>query len=854
MTISAGTRLGPYEILAPLGAGGMGEVYRARDAKLKRDVAIKVLPEALARDSEALARFEREALAVAALSHPGILSIFDFGTHDGLAYAVMELLEGGTLRDRLQAGAIPIAKSVALAREIAEGLAAAHAKGIVHRDLKPENLFVTRDGRLKILDFGLARRTDEARDDETSAPTLKKTEPGTVMGTVGYMSPEQVRGIPVDHRSDVFSLGVVLYELLSGRRAFKKGTAAETMTAILNEEPDELSADGREVPPVLDRITRRCLEKDPAQRFQSARDVAFALEAASETSTSRTKAVASSPPSPRRAWRAIGLLAAAAVAGALLSRALWKPPAAPLPRYRQVTFKKGKVLNARFGPDGKTVVYSAAWDGTPTEIYTSSVGSRESKPVGIKNASLLAVAPSGELAVSLRKGFLREFSGRGTLARVAPDGGAPREILNDALGADFTPDGKELAILRPEGVSWSIEMPIGKRIFGPSVEINPTGDLRVSPDGSMVATYERTPDGVAVMTIDASGRKVTRSRSYPTLGGLAWDRAGKEIWFATVAEGELVIQVAFLSGGERTVLKLPDGVIVQDLSPDGRLLVELSRGRRDLQVLVPGEERERTLSWFGSSTPVDISPDGRQVLFTERGAAKALDQVIFVRGTDGSPAVRLGEGQAFAFSPDGRFVLATIGDPSRLALVPIGAGESKTIDQGPIDRISRATFHPDGKTILLDGSAKGARRRIWRVGSTGPPAPISPEGVGFVGRAVSPDGNWVVAFRDLGNFFLHSLEGQPERAMPGDTSNTRLLGWSDDGKWLYVVPEGETPGPIDRFDPITGRRERHRERIPPDATSVTSTRGDVITRDGRGYAYDCGWTATSDLWIIEGLK
>ena len=294
MTISAGTRLGPYEILAPLGAGGMGEVYRARDQKLDRDVAIKVLPHSLAADPDMLARFEREAKAVAALSHPNILSIFDFGAQGAISYAVMELLEGETLRGKLETGPIPQKQAVDFALQLAKGLSAAHAKGIVHRDLKPENLFVTRDGHVKILDFGLAKRVETVAAGEMTGPTRSgHTEPGMIMGTAGYMSPEQVKGLPVDHRSDIFSFGTIFYELLSGKKAFRRATNVETMAAIMRDEPTELSESGRNVSPALDRIVRHCLEKDREHRFQSARDIAFSLlEQSSQTGTSSAREIA----------------------------------------------------------------------------------------------------------------------------------------------------------------------------------------------------------------------------------------------------------------------------------------------------------------------------------------------------------------------------------------------------------------------------------------------------------------------------------------------------------------------------------------------------------------------------------
>ncbi len=323
MTLDTGTRLGPYEVIAPLGSGGMGEVYRARDTKLDRDVAIKVLPASVANDADALARFEREAKAVAALSHPNILAIFDFGRHDGVAYAVTELLEGDSLRGRLEGGVVVSQRqAIDYALQIARGLSAAHERGVVHRDLKPDNVFVTKDGHVKILDFGLAKRVEApSADDQTNVPTdAGHTEPGTVMGTVGYMSPEQVRGLPVDHRSDIFSLGAVLYELLSGRKAFKRDTASDTIAAVLKEEPPELTTSGRNVSPALDHVVRHCLEKDPSDRFQSAKDVAFALNEASGSTLTTASQIVPLRPSKRWIIVAAGLVVAAAAITLLLER------------------------------------------------------------------------------------------------------------------------------------------------------------------------------------------------------------------------------------------------------------------------------------------------------------------------------------------------------------------------------------------------------------------------------------------------------------------------------------------------------------------------------------------------------
>ena len=332
MTLSAGTKLGPYEILAPLGAGGMGEVYRARDRKLDRDVAVKVLPSQLTTNPDALARFEREAKAVAALAHPNILAIYDFGTEGGVSYAVTELLEGETLRGKIDGAAVSQKQAVDWALQIARGLSAAHSKGVVHRDLKPDNVFVTNDGHVKILDFGLAKRVDAAPAEQTSAPTGTgggHTEPGTVMGTMGYMSPEQVRGLLVDARSDIFSFGAILYELLSGKKAFKRDTASDTIAAILKEEPQELTLSGRNVSPALDHIVRHCLEKDRENRFQTAKDVAFALSEASGSSMAAVPSgsyIAAPPPQRRGPGKAILFLAAFVALFVIAALLWWRRP------------------------------------------------------------------------------------------------------------------------------------------------------------------------------------------------------------------------------------------------------------------------------------------------------------------------------------------------------------------------------------------------------------------------------------------------------------------------------------------------------------------------------------------------
>ena len=422
MTLSAGMRLGPYAILGPIGAGGMGEVYRARDTRLGRDVAVKVLPGEVSHTPERLHRFEQEAR---------------------LAGSLTELLEGRSLREGLAAGPLPARKAVEYAQQAAHGLAAAHERGVVHRDLEPANLFVTKDGRLKILDFGLAKLTQVDPQDVAVSQLSTDTAEGKVVGTIGYMSPEQVRGHAADARSDVFALGAVVYEMLSGRRAFAGHTPADTRTAIMTKDPEEMSRPGLAVAPNLERIVRRCLEKDAAERFQSAKDVAFALEA--DSSTSRPGIEHSAVALPRRKrWLGASmvglvLLIAGIGVGLVSGRKLWERP---LPKITRLTFRRGVLDRARFAPDGQTVVYSGYWDGNPPEIFTTRVESPESRSLGLPPARLMSVSSTGELAILLTAPSDLSDVTTGTLARVPFSGGEPRRVLDDVLAADWSPCGR----------------------------------------------------------------------------------------------------------------------------------------------------------------------------------------------------------------------------------------------------------------------------------------------------------------------------------------------------------------------------------------------------------------------------
>ncbi len=859
MPLEPGTRLGAYEILTPIGAGGMGEVYRARDTRLDRDVAIKVLPPHLSEDPAALARFEREAKAVAALSHPNILAIFDFGSERGTAYAVMELLDGRTLRDTLGTP-VPARKAVDYAVQIARGLAAAHGKGIVHRDVKPENVFVTNDGRVKILDFGLARQTHAfASADLTALPTLQRhTDPGTVLGTVGYMSPEQVRGEPGDHRSDIFSFGAVLYELVSGRRAFQRGTAAETMTAILNEDPASLPEGvASEVSPGLARVVLHCLEKNPAERFQSASDVAFALEALSGVSTSAARAVVAPTRPPR--WlvvaAAVALLAVVGAAAFLTGRstATSQQPVSFTP----LTYQPQMIYRALLAPDGKTIVFSAALKGTSVELFALSAEYPEPRNLGLRDVQLLSISSKNELAVLTGARFLGHRLFAGTLARMPLGGGAPREILENVREADWAPDGASLAIIRDVNGRDRLEFPIGKVLYETSGYVS---DLRVSPSGDRVAFMDHPiqfDDRGGVAVVDLAGKKSTLSDGYWGLEGLAWSRDGGEVLFsAGLSYAQFkVYGVTVSSRRVRQVLESAGGLTLYDTSADGRWLAARDDVARVMMVRPPGARDETNLSWLDFSASISMAPDGRALLFTEESGVVGNNYAVCLRKTDGSPVVRLGEGFAMDLSPDGKWALANVpGTREQLMLYPTGAGESRRLESGGIEHYSSGSWFADGKRVLVCGSEPGRAERCYvqDVGG-GPPRPVTPEDThrGFI----SPDGNLVLVRRGAGAsavLELDPLTGGAPRSVPGVTRDDDVIRWNRDGRSL-LVNHRSIPARIERVDVQSGRRDLLRMVGPANPVGVMSIGGITMADDPDVYAYTVN-QQLSRLFLVQGAR
>jgi hypothetical protein len=860
VTLSAGTKLGPYEILAPIGAGGMGEVYRARDERLKRDVAVKVLPASYSQDADRLRRFEQEAQAAGGLNHPNITAVYDLGSHEGAPYIVTELLEGETLRARLSGGAITVRKAIDYALQITHGLAAAHEKGIVHRDLKPENLFLTRDGRVKILDFGLAKlmETREGTGQQTNVPTVTPgTEAGMVLGTLGYMSPEQVKGQRADMRSDIFSFGAILYEMLAGQRAFQRDSAAETMSAILREEPPDLSATNKSIQPGLERIVRHCLEKNPEERFHSAHDLAFDLETLSGVSTPAAVAAALSPAVQRRRLPLL-LGVALAVAGMAATYFAGKKAGyVSPPSFRQLTFRRGGIASARFAPDGQTILYSAAWDGAPLEVFVSRLDSPESRPFGLFSAEVLSVSRSGEMAVSLGRRVAIPFTRTGTLARIGmTGGGAPKEILDDVQWADWAPDGQSLAVVRDIGGKSRLEFPVGKVLYETAGWV---GHARVSPRGDEVAFLDhpvRGDDGGSVAIVDRSGKRRTISGLFASIQGLCWSPGGEEVWFTGASVGfNRGVHAASRSGRVRLLAQGTGGLTIEDVSKTGRVLLVQDKARQGISALAPGAQKEQDLSWLDWSLARDISPDGRTLLFDESGEGGGPGYSVYVRKMDGTPAVRLGEGSGSALSPDGRLALGVAGTVSaqRMILYPIGTGEPKTLASGGL-RIDQACLLPNGRRILLSGNEPDRGSRLWVQGvEDAKPRAISPEGYRVFQNGVSPDGKQVAVIGPDQRFYLYPVDGGEPTPLPSLTAGDVPSGWTGDGRALFIRRRGEVPMKVFLVDVRSGRRELWRELMPPDPAGIATLGGLAATPDGKAYAYSY-IRSLADLYVVEGLK
>jgi eukaryotic-like serine/threonine-protein kinase len=862
MRLTSGSRLGPYEVLSTLGTGGMAEVYRARDTRLGRDIALKVVNEALAGNPELVRRFEQEARLAGSLNHPNLVAVYDFGSHEGAPYFITELLQGESLRQRLSRGRIPLQSALEWGAQLARGLAAAHARGIVHRDVKPENIFVTSDGHVKLLDFGIAKLAEAVRDkgphglmDVTVTPTGDATRTGSVLGTPGYMSPEQVRGESVDARTDIFSLGAVIYEMVSGKRAFPGATVVESGSAILRDEPEPLPAG---VPPILAQVILHCLEKEPSRRLQSASDLAFELEMLRSPTGSTGPLLRASRIPPRRAVWFIGAAAAAVLAALLVGLAVGGRRApAPPPTVERVTLRPTHLGVSRFTPDGR-VVFTAR-DEQSVEIFERNLASASSQRLGLRNMELAAVSPKGELAVLLppatRAGLIGSplgWSGLSvprTLARLPAGGGTPRAVAEDVVAADWSPSG-ELAIVRSVAGVHSVEYPIGKSLFKTT---GPGGIayLRVSPRGDLLA-FIHYVGSAEVVVLDLQGKTRQVSRRWYLAFGLAWSPQN-EVWFSAGESGPVnQIQALPVTGPERTIYTGLPISLLQDVAPDGSPLIIQELAWRDIVFLGEGTPSQRSLAWSGWSGNPTLSADGRFVLFTAFGTRGEMQTLL--RETSGAPPQILGDGWGVGLSPDGRWALVVSRGEKTLTIVPTGAGAARSVSLPAGFNLEAARWLGANRALFIARTSVDTDRRLYSIDLNGSGATALSEPGVHRYLEVSPDERWAATLDAMERPVLHPLAGGKPVLLTELEPGSAPAGWASKDELWFARVDDANPVVIRLtcFDITRRRTVKERTVSPTVETGAGPIRQVQVTPDGKSVVF-VQERVVGDLYVLRGL-
>jgi Tol biopolymer transport system component len=853
-----GRRLGQYEVRSIIGAGGMGEVYLARDTRLERDVAIKCLPPHVAADSNARARLEREARLLATLNHPNIAAIYGVEEADGVIGLVLEMVEGRTLDECT----LKLREALGVARQIADALEAAHEKDIIHRDLKPANIKITPGGVVKVLDFGLAKAITPDTLPVGDEVSRDPTRAGMIMGTAAYMSPEQARGKELDRRTDVWSFGCVLYELIAHRVAFGAETPTDCLVKVLESEPDWTILP-RETPEPIRRLLRRCLEKDVTVRL---RDIADARLDIVEALSAPRVGDAVGPPLTRRRWLAPTLALAAAVAAAAVSYVAGRGSAAPSAGVMsQLTFRQGNIGKARFAPDGQSVVYSASWDGEPFRLYSTRLGSAQSRAIDLPPADLLALSRQGQLAVSPSRPAVDGWEPHGTLAVTALAGGAPRELYADIVGADWSPDGKTMAIARRSGNGAVLEFPVGTVIHKAPTILPP----RISPDGQRVCFFAGAAYG-ELMVGERGGSARLLASPLGRGGHCAWTPDGREIWVESGGAMHMTLEAIDLAGRRRTVATYTGMVAIEDIAADGKVLITAGTLRYSVHGARDGHGPEQDLTVFDATRVFHVGADGRQLLLWDNSPGAGRDRV-FLRHVDGTPPIPLGPGAPAAVLPDGAWA-AVIGNGvsnerirNKLTLLPVGVGSARTIDL-PIDieplggtalgRMdwSRRTyeFSTDGRRLLMPfgrESDRPPRVYVYDLPGNAMKA-ITPEGL--TGSSVlSPDGRFV-AVSDGPQVVIHAVDDGGKRTLAGMPESGNVAAWSSDGKSLLLIEQVNELARVFRRDIETGQRTLVREIRAQSPAGLTSFEP-FVSRDGRAYAYTRS-LRLGNVFVIEGLR
>ena len=878
MPIPPGSRIGPFEILSSLGAGGMGEVYRARDPRLQRDVAIKVLPASVATDADRLRRFETEARAVAALNHPNVLTIYEVSTHDGHPFLATELLEGETLRARLDTGALPASKAIDYARQTATGLAAAHARGIAHRDIKPENLFVTADGRIKILDFGLAKSVEPSAAADLDTRLQSATSVGTVVGTVGYMSPEQVRAAPVDHRTDIFSLGVVLYEMLAGRRPFGGESSVHTMHAILTDDPPDVSTPQRPLPPTVSQVVRHCLEKNPEERFQSARDLSFALQALSGSAPSVSSRAALDAAAPdrrdgtraRRPWLAVALVALAALAVGLAAGVSFpRRPSIDLDTYRFTPFAVDPGANKlpTWSPDGRSLAYVS---GSTLLVRSLDADS----PTTVAREIVGSVASIFWFPDGARLGYLVTNVG---VYAVSLAGGAP-ELLQRGLidAAALSPDGNTLALwtvhnIGGQGTSalWfaspiTAEPKKYERAFVDSPTVNPNF-LAWSPDGRRLA-YSGWPGNASVWIMPVGSDGVGPAvRAFPDD---VWLSPPRITWMPdnrslVLTEGLISKRPGLWIGNADTgaITRITAGVEIVDypsVSPDGRRIAYSSASWNFDLVALP----------LDGQSAVDVLATTRQEF---GGVYTGSESIVYITDRSGEEEIRirrLADGTerviaaprnvpitppAFASvfpSPDATRILFTCWDGKGMSawVAPMGGPPVRI---GGAAEIWGATWSPDGREIAsVEMNGRQAQLVRRRIGSSEPPVVVKNANAHAATLPQwSPTGEWI-AYRSTDGLTIVKPDGQQRQVLA--PYRPPALAWSRDGRTLYAILLGNNINSLQAFDVTTGRGRMLRQFAAGStpAGPVTPSLRLAVSPDGRSLLTSV-LRHRSDIWLLE---